>query len=64
MVPALKQIYEELGYVASQDEFNADEEYFENFGRWFYFNQREFVGIDTTIGREWDFEETLFDIAG
>ena len=33
-VPALKQIYQDLGYVTTLDDFNANESKYGNFGNW------------------------------
>ena len=33
-VPALKQIYQDLGYVTTLDDFNASESKYGNFGNW------------------------------
>ena len=60
MVPALKQIYQDLGYVESQDAFVASEDDYLSLGYWIDFNQKEFVGI----GSSTEFKDTKFDDTG
>ena len=45
MVPGLKQIYLDLGYVSETSEFNANETDYEKFGSWKEFDQNDFVDI-------------------
>ena len=47
MVPGLKQIYTDLGYVSSASAFNALETNYLEYGSLFYFNQEEFVDVST-----------------
>ena len=47
MVPGLKQIYTDLGYVSSASAFNALETNYLEYGSLFYFDQEEFVDVST-----------------
>ena len=60
MVPALKQIYQDLGYLESQDAFVASVDDYLSLGYWIDFNQKDFVGI----GSSTEFTDTKFDDTG
>jgi len=60
MVPGLKQMFVDLGYATDMDDFNDLEYDFKDFGTWKRFDQRDFVGIDSTNsdGEAWRWKET------
>lgn len=49
MIPALKQIYVDLGYAKDMQDFWDSENWNEK-GDWLDFDQHEFVGIDSGLG--------------
>ena len=51
-------MYVDLGYATDLNDFNESESDYESEGDWDEFDQGDFVGIDSTLGREWNWDLT------
>ena len=57
----IKQMYLDLRYTTG---FSSDRSNYSAYGEWLKFDQGEFVGIDSTKGEAWNFNETGFNDSG
>ena len=72
MLPGLKQIYVDLGYATDLNDFNASvaDAELENYGTWMEFDQREFVGLNSTLKdeagetKDWEWADTSWEEKG
>ena len=60
----LKQIYVDLGYAADLNSFAADSASWLGHGAWARFDQGDFVGIDSSYGHAWDWDNTTWNDYG
>ena len=65
MVDGLKQIYQDIGVVSSQEQLNSSKANYSSYGKYEEFDQSEFVGIQhPQINKNWVFEDTHWNYTG